>query len=132
MDIQESSREDSSKFKFLGVIGRAKGLGECIFQTFKEPKIQNFGNQGATFRVYWVYYKPPVLSNSGFGMHDWIWSLRNPSEILQPSRKISLILSSLVRQNLVYQLFYVHTFMYIHYCMFLNFTFSNPILPPCS
>ena len=69
MDIQESSREDSSKFKFLGVIGRAKGLGECIFQTFKEPKIQNFGNQGATSRVYWVYYKPPVLSYSEVGTY---------------------------------------------------------------
>ena len=65
MDIQESSREDNSKFNFLGVIGRAKGLGECIFQTFNELKIQNFGNQGATFRVYWVITNLPFWATQG-------------------------------------------------------------------
>ena len=52
VDIQESSREDNAKFNFVGIIWRAKGLGECIFKTFKEPKIQTFGNQGASSRVY--------------------------------------------------------------------------------
>ena len=46
-----------------------KGLGECIFQVFKEPKIQNFGKHGATSGVYWVYYKPPVLSYSDVGTY---------------------------------------------------------------
>ena len=34
--------------KVLAKFGKAKGLGEWIFQAFKEPKIQNFGNHGAT------------------------------------------------------------------------------------
>ena len=38
-----------------------KGPEECIFQAFKEPKIQNFGNHGDTSGIYWVYYyKLPV------------------------------------------------------------------------
>ena len=47
----------------------AKGLGRCIFQTFKEPKIQNFGNQGTTSRLYWTYHKPPILSYSEVGTY---------------------------------------------------------------
>ena len=38
VDVQESSCK----------IWESKGLGEWIFQAFKEPKIQNFGNHGAT------------------------------------------------------------------------------------
>ena len=32
------------------------------FQAFREPKTQSFGNHGATYGIYWVYYKPLVLS----------------------------------------------------------------------
>ena len=32
--------------------GRAKGPGESIFQAFKGPKIQNFGNHCATSEIY--------------------------------------------------------------------------------
>ena len=49
--------------------GRAKGPGESIFQAFKGPKIQNFGNHYATSEIYYVYYKPPVLSYSEVGTY---------------------------------------------------------------
>ena len=35
---------------------------ECIFQAFIDPRIQNFGSYSATSRIYWIHYKPPVLS----------------------------------------------------------------------
>ena len=54
VDIQESSRE--------GVIWESKRSWRAHFQAFREPKIQDFGNHGATSGIYWVYYKPPVLS----------------------------------------------------------------------
>ena len=69
MDIQESSREGNVKFNSLGIIRENKRSWRVHFQIFKEPKIQNFGNQGATSRVYWVYYKPPVLSYSEVGTY---------------------------------------------------------------
>ena len=40
------------------------------FFRLSELKIQNFGNHGATFGIYWVYYKPPVLSYSEVGTYD--------------------------------------------------------------
>ena len=46
-----------------------KDPGECIFQAFKEPKIQSFGNYGATSMIYWVYYKVFVLSYSEVGTY---------------------------------------------------------------
>ena len=54
---------------FYGSFGIAKGPGEFIFQAFKEPKIQDFDNHGATSGIYWVYYKPPVLSYSEVGTY---------------------------------------------------------------
>ena len=50
-------------------IGRAKVPWECIFQDFTESKIQNFGNHGATSKIYWVYYKPIVSSYSKVGTY---------------------------------------------------------------
>lgn len=47
--FQDSFREDN--------IGE-----ECIFQAFIDPRIQNFGSYGATSGIYWIHYKPPVLS----------------------------------------------------------------------
>ena len=32
-------------------------------------KVQNFDNPGASSGIYWVYYKPPVLSYSEFGTY---------------------------------------------------------------
>ena len=49
---------------FLGWFERPKCPGECIFKAFKEPNIYNFGHYGTTFEMYWVYYKPLVLSYS--------------------------------------------------------------------
>ena len=46
VNIHERSREDNAKF------GRAKGPEECIFQAFKEPEIQSFGNHVATSGIY--------------------------------------------------------------------------------
>ena len=66
VDIQESSSKKNTKFRFLG---RAKGPRKCIFQAFKEPKFQNFGNHGATSSIYQIYYKPPVLSYSEVGTY---------------------------------------------------------------
>ena len=51
------------KSSFEGCFGRVQDPGEYIFQAFKEPKIQNFGNHGATSGMYWAYYKPPVLES---------------------------------------------------------------------
>ena len=47
--FQDSFREDN--------IGE-----ECIFQAFIDPRIQNFSSYGATSGIYWIHYKPPVLS----------------------------------------------------------------------
>ena len=70
MDIQESSREDKAKLNFLGVIWESKRSWRADFQAFREPKIQNFGNHGATSGIYWVYYKPPILSYWEVGTYD--------------------------------------------------------------
>ena len=45
------SREDNAKFNFLGIISENKSFWRVNFQAFREPKIQNFGNHGATFGV---------------------------------------------------------------------------------
>ena len=56
---------------------------ECqifFIKYFKEPKIQNFGKHGATSEIYWVYYKPPVLSYSEVGKYaikDWLFIYYN-------------------------------------------------------
>ena len=42
MDMKEFSSKDNAKFNFLGK--RARGPQECIFQAFRELKIQNFEN----------------------------------------------------------------------------------------
>ena len=39
------------------------------FQAFREPKIQNFSNHVATSEIYWVHYKPLVLSYSEVGTY---------------------------------------------------------------
>ena len=38
-------------------------------EDFKESKIQNFYNHGATSIIYWVYYKLPILSYFEVGMY---------------------------------------------------------------
>ena len=45
--IQESSRKDNAKFNFEGTVWDSKMSWKKIFQNFREPKIQNFGNHGA-------------------------------------------------------------------------------------
>ena len=69
VDIQESSREGNAKFNFLEIIWDSKRSWRVHFQAFREPKIQNFDNCGATSRMYRVYYKPPVLSYSEVGTY---------------------------------------------------------------
>ena len=59
--IPKSSRED-----------KAKDPGECIFQDFRRPKIHKFQfgcKHGDASRMYWVHYKPPVLSYSEVGTY---------------------------------------------------------------
>ena len=70
VDIQESFREDNAKFNVLGIIWESKGPPECIFQAFKEHKIQNLGNRGVTSRMCWVYHKSPALSYSEVGIYE--------------------------------------------------------------
>ena len=41
----------------------------ALFRLSKS-QIQNFNNHGATSRIYWVYYKPPVLSYSEVGTYE--------------------------------------------------------------
>ena len=69
VDIQESSHKDNAKFNFLGIILESKRSWTAHFQAFREPKIQNFGNHVATSKIYWVHYKPPVLSYSEVGTY---------------------------------------------------------------
>ena len=40
------------KSSFEGYFRRVQDPGECIFQALREPKIQNFGNHGATSEMY--------------------------------------------------------------------------------
>ena len=51
LGIQESSRKDNAKFNFLGTIWESNMSWKKIFQDFREPKIQNFGNHGATYVI---------------------------------------------------------------------------------
>ena len=51
LGIQESSRKDNAKFNFLGIIWESNMSWKKIFQDFREPKIQNFGNHGATYVI---------------------------------------------------------------------------------
>ena len=67
--IQESSCEDNAKLNSLGVIWESKRSWRAHFQAFGEPKIQNFPKHGATSRIYWVRYKPPVLSFWEVGLY---------------------------------------------------------------
>ena len=85
--IQESFREDNSKLNFLGIIWKAKGPREHISQAFKEPKIQNFGKHGATSRICWVYYKPPISSYSEVGMYVDI--VKNEKNKISANKKTS-------------------------------------------
>ena len=48
---KESSRKDNAKFNFLGRIWESKMSWKKIFKDFREPKIQNFGNHGATYVI---------------------------------------------------------------------------------
>ena len=68
----------------------AKGPGKCIFQAVKGPKIQNFGNQGATFWIYLVYYEPTVLSYSEVGTYE------DGSLLSKETIKMLLILSFMI------------------------------------
>ena len=45
-----------------GNLRESKRSWRVHFQAFREFKIQNFGNHGATSAINWVYYKPPVQS----------------------------------------------------------------------
>ena len=52
VDIQESScRKGNAKFNFPGIIWEKKMSWRVIFQYFREPKIQNCGNRGATYVI---------------------------------------------------------------------------------
>ena len=44
-------------------------------QAFRESNIQHFGNHGTISRIYWVYYKPPVLSYSEVGTYEILITL---------------------------------------------------------
>ena len=52
-------------------LGEQKVL-KSAFCRFSKLKIQNFGNHGATSRIYWVYYKPLVLSYSKVGKYNTV------------------------------------------------------------
>ena len=69
VDIQPSSWKGNGKFKFLGIILESKMSCRVHFQTFREPKIQNFDHHGVICRIYWVFYKPPVLTYSEVGTY---------------------------------------------------------------
>ena len=77
VDTEESFRNDNAKLNFLGVIWESKRSWRVHFQPFREPKIQNFGNHGATSGIYWVYYKPPILSNWEFASTIIIFSFNS-------------------------------------------------------
>ena len=49
--IQENSRKDNEKFNFLGTIWQSEMSWKKIFQDLREPKIQKFGNHGATYVI---------------------------------------------------------------------------------
>ena len=77
-------------------LGEQKVLKRAdFFQAFKEPKMENFGNHGVTSGTYWVYYKPPVLSNSEVRTYDRI--IRNNNSFL-----IFIILNNFLHENLVW------------------------------
>ena len=96
VDIQESFPEDSSTFNFRGIIWESKrSWREQIFQAFKEPKMENFGNHGVTSGTCWVYYKPSVLSNSEVRTYDGI--IRNNNSFL-----IFIILNNFLHENLIW------------------------------
>ena len=125
VDIQECSRENSVTFNFLGIIWENKrsweNIAEWIFQAFKKPKIQHFGNHGATSGIYWVYYKPPVLSYLEVISTFSTWrSLRDPHRgrgimTLTPQQKSGIfyfIFSSLF--NTLTSIIYMHIYIYIY------------------
>ena len=49
--IQESSCKENAKLNFLGTKWESKMSRKKIFQNFREPKIQNFDNHGATYVI---------------------------------------------------------------------------------
>ena len=69
VDIQESFGEKNAKFKFSWITWESKWSWRVHFQAFREPKLQYFGNHGATSRICWVYYKPLALSYSEVGTY---------------------------------------------------------------
>ena len=95
VDIQESSREGNAKFNFLGIIWGSKRSWRAHFQAFREPNIQDFGNHVATSKIYWVQYKPPVLSYSKVGTYD-VWRC----QCLVKNSKIDLIMPAMEIQLL--------------------------------
>ena len=50
-------------------LGESRVLKNAFSRISREPKIPNFGNHGTTPQIYWVYYKPPVLSYSEVGAY---------------------------------------------------------------
>ena len=49
-----------------------KCSGEFTVQAFTEPKMQNVpssGHHGVASKIYWLHYKPPVLSCTEVGTH---------------------------------------------------------------
>ena len=61
VDVQENSSEENIKLNFLGINWESKRFWGANFQAFRKPKIQNSRKHGATSRIYYVYYKPPIL-----------------------------------------------------------------------
>ena len=72
VDIQEYQVfcEENAKFNSLGIIWESKRSWRGHFQVFREPKLQHFGNHVASSEIYWVHYKPPVLSYSEVGTYE--------------------------------------------------------------
>ena len=72
--IQESSRKGNGKFSFLKITWESLRSWRVHFSGFKEPKIQNFHNHGDTSVIYWVYYKPAILSYFEVGTYARLFS----------------------------------------------------------